>query len=184
MKAAKFSAMRAFLFLCFLTLATISFGQSPTATATSPPDTSPTPDSLPNIWRCDLPSGTYEVALRAIVSVSRHEYIVDGVARVAEVNVDTQGNMAVRFYYIEPNLPKAPSGVGQSALDRLSDLAKEAAQRTGQEEIWKRVVKSYPTTTHTHTVEYRVASDEQLKKIFTSAQNAFETGRGATLKVD
>jgi hypothetical protein len=171
------------LFACIV-LGTAALAQMPRSTPTTTPQTSPTPDSLPNIWRCELPSGTYEVALRAIVSVSRHEYIVDGVARVAEVNVDTQGNMAVRFYYIEPNTPKAPSGVGQSAVDRLSDLAKEAGQRTGQQEIWKRVVKSYPTTTHTHTVEYRVESDDQLKKIFSSAQSAFESGRGATLKLE
>ena len=123
------------------------------------------------------------MATRAIISVSRHEYVVDGVARVTEVNVDTQGNMAVRFYYIEPNTAKAPLGVGQSALDRVSDLAKEAAQRAGGADVWKRVIKSYPTTTHAHTIEYRVESDEELKKIFASVQNAFESGRGETLKL-
>jgi hypothetical protein len=91
--------------------------------------------------------------------------------------------MAVRFYYIEPNSVKAPSGIGQSAIDRVSDLAKEAAQRAGGGDVWKRVIKSYPTTTHAHTIEYRVESDEQLAKIFTSVQNAFETGRGETLKL-
>lgn len=91
--------------------------------------------------------------------------------------------MAVRFYYIEPNTPKAPGGVGQSGLDRLSDLAKEAAERVGADDIWKRVVKTYPTTTHTHTVEYRVQSEEQLKQIFASVQGAFESGRGRNLKL-
>ena len=136
-----------------------------------------------NIWRCDLPGGSYEVTTRAMVSVSRHEYIVDGVANVKEVNIDTQGNMAVRFYYIEPTTAKAPLGVGQSALDRASDLAKEAAGRAGGAEVWKRVIKSYPATTHAHTVEFRVDSEEQLTKIFTSVQTAFETGRGETLKL-
>ena len=100
-----------------------------------------------------------------------------------EVNIDTQGNMAVRFYYIEPTTAKAPLGVGQSALDRASDLAKEAAGRTGGAEVWKRVIKSYPATTHAHTIEFRVDSEEQLTKIFTSVQTAFETGRGETLKL-
>ena len=162
--------------LFFLTLAVNVFGQTPTPSPASTPE-------LRNIWRCDLPGGIYEVATRAIISVSRHEYVVDGVARVTEVNVDTQGNMAVRFYYIEPNTAKAPLGVGQSALDRVSDLAKEAAQRAGGADVWKRVIKSYPTTTHAHTIEYRVESDEELKKIFASVQNAFESGRGETLKL-
>ena len=170
--------------MIFLMLCASALGQRPTPTATSSPDTSSTPEPPSKIWRCDLPGGTYEVAIRAITSVSSHEYIVDGVARVTEVNVDTQGNMAVRFYHIEANTPKAPQGAGQSALDQLSDLAKEAAQRAGPDEIWKRVIKSYPTTTHTHTIEYRIGSEEQLKKIFTSAQSAFESGRGGILKVE
>ena len=134
---------------------------------------------MDNIWRCDLPGGTYEVALPSIVSVSRHEYIVDAVSRVAEVNIDTQGNMAVRFYFIGPAEVKTPGGIGQSAVDRASELAKEVIQRGGQDDVWKRVVKTYPTTTHSHSVEYRVSSEEDLKKIFTSAQTAFETKRGS-----
>lgn len=175
--------MKRWTLITLLALGATAFGQSPTPSSSGSPEASATPSSLSTIWRCDLPGGTYEVALRAIISVSRHEYVVDGVARVAEVNVDTQGNMAVRFYYIEPNNPKAPLGVGQSALDRISELAKEAGQRTGADDIWKRVIKSYPTTTHAHTIEYRVADEDQLKKIFTSVQTAFETGHGSTLSL-
>ena len=47
----------------------------------------------------------------------------------------------------------------------------------GADQVWNRVVKSYPTTTHAHTVEYRVESEDQLKQIFASAQRAFESGR-------
>ena len=165
-----------FTLLIFLALVVSAPAQTP-----SPTDTpTPTPASRLPIWRCELPGGTYEVALRAIVSVSIHEYIVDGVARVNEVNVDTQGNMAARFYYLEPAAAKSPLGVGQSAIDRISDLAKEAGQRVGADEVWQRVVKSYPTTTHAHTIEYRVESEDQLKQIFTSAQGAFESGKSAT----
>jgi len=165
-----------FVSIVFLALAVTMRAQTPSPTE-SP---SPTPTSRLPIWRCELPGGTYEVALRAIVSVSMHEYVVDGVARVNELNIDTQGNMAARFYYLEPTAAKSPLGVGQSAIDRISDLAKEAGQRVGAEEVWQRVVKSYPITTHAHTIEYRVESEEQLKQIFTSAQGAFESGKSAT----
>src|SRR4051812_11543391 len=127
--------MRALLIFSSLVFGAMTLAHAQT-TSPSPPSSpspsgspSPSPPPLNNIWRCDLPGGTYEVALPAIVSVSRHEYVVDGVARVVEVNVDTQGNMAVRFYYIEPTTPKAPGGVGQSAIDRASELAKEVVQR-------------------------------------------------------
>ena len=165
-----------FTLLIFLALAAGVRAQTPSSTDTP----TPTPTARLPIWRCELPGGTYEVALRAIVSVSMHEYVVDGVARVNEVNVDTQGNMAARFYYLEPTVAKSPLGVGQSAIDRISDLAREAGQGVGADEVWRRVVKSYPTTTHAHTIEYRVESEDQLKQIFTSVQGAFESGKSAT----
>ena len=49
--------------------------------------------------------------------------------------------------------------------------------------VRQRVVKSYPATTHTHTIEYRVASEEQLKQILGSAREAFESGRSATFQL-
>ena len=159
------------VFLIACAIAARAQTPSPSASAT-PATASRTP-----IWRCDLPGGTYEVALRAIVSVSMHEYVVAGVARVNELNIDTGGNMAARFYYLEPTAAKSPTGIGQSAIDRASDLAKEIGQRAGADQIWERGVKSYPTTTHAHTIEYRVESDDQLKQIFSSAQQAFESGK-------
>ncbi|MBA3962983.1 MAG: hypothetical protein H0X40_13945 [Chthoniobacterales bacterium] len=168
--------MRRLLLLLLLTLDVSARGQTPSPSASATPATvSRTP-----IWRCDLPGGTYEVALRAIVSVSMHEYVVDGVARVNELNIDTDGNMAVRFYYLEPIAAKSPTGIGQSAIDRASDLAKEIGQRAGADQIWERVVKNYPTTTHAHTIEYRVESDDQLKQVFNSVQQAFESGRSGS----
>jgi hypothetical protein len=179
-------SIRRFIFFLSLALLTQASAQRPSPSASASPAASPTatpvPDSQMPIWRCELPGGIYEVAIRAIVSVSSHEFVVDGAARVTEVNVDTSGNNAVRFYYIEPNTPSAPDGLGQSAIDRIADLAKEAAGRTGQDDIWKRVVKSYPTTTHSHTVEYRLQSEDQLKKVFASADLAFRTGRSANVK--
>ena len=160
------------------------------AAATAAPAQTPSPSASPTppppsrlgIWRYELPGGTYEVALRAIVSVSVHEYFVDGATRVNELNLDTDGNMAVRFYYLEPAAAKSPVGLGQSVLDRAAALAKEAAGRVVDEQVWERVVKNYPTTTHAHTIEYRVESDEQLKQIFVSAQSAFESGQSATYR--
>lgn len=149
---------------------------------TASPTPAPDPPRQP-MWRCELPGGIYEVALRAIISVSSHEYIVDGAARVTEVNVDTSGSMTVRFYFLEPITPTSPLGVGQSALDKMQDLAKEVAGRTGQDEIWQKVVKSYPATTHARTIEYRLESSAQLDQLFKSAETAFRLGRNTTFKL-
>ncbi len=148
----------------------------PTGSAT------PMPGGLP-VWRCELPGGIYEVALRSIVSVSTHEYIVDGAARVTEANVDTTGSMTVRFYYLEPIVATSPLGIGQSTLNKVQELGKEAMDRTGQGEIWQKVMKSYPATTHARTIEYRVETRDQLDKIFKSAETAFRLNRNTTLKV-
>jgi hypothetical protein len=147
-----------------------------TATAQTPA-ASPTPilSGRVPLWICVTPGGQYEVALRSMVSVSSCEYIVDNVARVHEVNIDTMGNMAVRFYYIEPMTPNSPIGLGQSTINKAQEILQEAASRTGQDEVWKKVMKNYPTTTHSHTIEYRVDSQDDLDKIFKSAEQAFRT---------
>jgi len=151
------------------------------------PSPSPSPDEPglrgAPIWRCILPGGSYEVALRSMVSVSQHEYLVDNVARVTEVNVDTTGSLAVRFYFLEPVAPQAPMGVGQSTLGKLEELAKEASDRTGQDQIWKKVVKSYPLTTHARTIEYRLETKDQLTKLFESAEKAFRENKAGTFRL-
>jgi len=136
------------------------------------------------MWRCDLPGGTYEVAIRTILSVSTHEYLVDGVARVTEMNIDTPGTLAVRFYYLEPVVPTSPIGIGQTTLDKVQELGEEAAGRVSPgQPPWEKVVKNYPTTTHAHTVEYRLESKQQLQSLFNSAEQAFRLGQNTQIKV-
>lgn len=122
-----------------------------------------------------------------ISSVSSHEYIVDGVAEVTEVTMGTTGSLIARFYYIEPIKPKSPIGVGQSLIDKAQEKSQELLDRTasatGQEPVWKKVIKNYPATTHSHTVEYRLESKDQLDKIFNSAVSSWRNKQDATLKI-
>jgi hypothetical protein len=155
------------------------------AAAASSPATSPYPSRTP-MWRCDLPGGTYEVAIRNIISVSTHDYVVDGVARVTEVNIETAGTTEVRFYYLEPITPSSPIGAGQSAIDKVQELATEAASHLnpGEEPPWEKVVKSYPATTHAHTVEYRLDTKEDLESLFNSAEQAFRLNQNTELTLE
>jgi hypothetical protein len=165
-------------FLLPAILLALGLARLPAQDATPTPTATPGTNGILALWRCTSPGGTYEVALRSIVSVSSCEYLVDAVARVHEVNIDTTGNMAVRFYFIEPVTPNSPIGLGQSTIDKVQEIAAEVADRAGGDEVWKKVVKNYPTTTHAHTIEYRVDSQGDLDAIFTSAEKAFRTGRG------
>jgi hypothetical protein len=146
------------------------------AATNNSPTPSPSPSRIP-MWRADLPGGTYEVAIRSIISISTHEYVVDGVARVTELNIETPGSVEVRFYYLEPIVSSSPIGIGQSTMDRIQELATEANGRVnpGDEPPWEKVVKSYPTTTHAHTVEYRLDSKADVQSLFNSVDQAFRT---------
>ena len=150
--------------------------------AQTPTEQSTTTTSNIALFRAKLPGGTYEVAVRAIVAVTSHEYLVDGVARVTEVNIDTTGSMLARFYYLEPTTPVSPLGIGQATADKAQDLLKQAAEKTGQD-VWKKVVKNYPTTTHARTVEYRLAEKADLNKIYEAAEEAFRLQKNKSVTI-
>ena len=138
------------------------------------------------VWRCELPGGVFIVDPVTISSVSSHEYIVDGVARVTELTIATTGAIVARFYYLEPLKVKSPVDVGQSLIDKVDEKIQEGTARleqAGVEPIWKKVIKNYPLSTHAHTVEYRVESKEQLDKILKSVENAWRHRQNITLKI-
>ena len=149
--------------------------------ATPNPNATPAPTNI-LMWRCNLPGGSYSVALRSIVSVSSHEYMVDAAVRVTEVNIDTYGNALARFYYIEPNTPNAPPGIGAGTIEKAQQLLQEGAERSGQD-VWKKVVKNYPTTTHAHTIEYRVTDKATLTKLYESAESALRLNKNTVFEV-
>lgn len=168
-------------FLLLLALAAVLHAQE-----TPPPAQPPAPSgdkTNRTLFRCTLPGGTYEVSVGAIVAVASHEYIVDGIARVTEVNIDTTGALVARFYYLEPLPPNTPGAIGAATVDKVQSLLKEAAERSGQD-AWKKVVKNYPTTTHARTIEYRVTEKEHLTRIFAGAEEAFRLGKTVMVKVE
>lgn len=172
--------------LCFLFLLAFSglaFAQAPQPPTPNPAPRKPLPSTRP-MFRSELPGGTYGVAVEHIVSVSNHEYVVDGVARVNEVNIDTVGNVVVRYYFLEPNKPTLPSGLGAAAVQKAEELFKQGADKTGQDEAWKKVMKNYPASTHSHTVEYRLEKREDLEKIFNAADEAFRTQQSKMVKIE
>ena len=178
------------LIVILLALASTAIAQTKSGSSTTTPSATPTPTPAPtatatatrNLWTCTLPGGTYQVLVSAMLSVSTHEYIVDGAARVTEVNIDTAGQLAVRFYYIEPAVVAGPGGLGAATFGKVQSILSDAADRSGTD-AWKKVVKSYPVTTHARTIEYRVGDKDSLTKIFTSAASSQATGKPDTVTV-
>ena len=156
-----------------------------TATAATGQEAAPTPTPTrmqSMVWTADLPGGEYDVKVTVISSVSIHEYIVDNAARVAEVNIGVFANETVRFYSIEPNVPKAPGGVGQSVIDKAEEKANDLLNRARMDETWQKVMKNYPTTTHAHTIEYRISDRKTLQALFEHLKDCWVRQRGGVFK--
>ena len=169
-----------FIFLFVSPLFAQSSSSSSSDTSSSNTSTSTTDTGI--LWRCELPGGIYIVNVRSITSLSSHEYIVDNVARVTEVTVGTTGDVVGRFYYIEP-ITKSPLPIGQSALDKIEEKLQEGSQRVGIEPIWKKVLKTFPGSTHAHTVEYRLESKDQLNQILSNLEKVWRNRQGGTLRI-
>ena len=132
------------------------------------------------IWKCTLPGGTFEVALRSVTAISSHQYVIEGGIQVTEVVIETNSSSTEnRFYYMEPL--GASSGVAGDAVTALQEKAQAASDHlsavtggpSASDLLNTTVVKSYPTTTHAHTVEYRLASAGQLADLFSSIESAW-----------
>jgi hypothetical protein len=159
--------------------------QTPTPTPTpsyfGQPQTS---ERVAPFWKAELPGGSYLVALASIRAVCEQSYLLDGAARVTEVNVVTDGPFQPRFYFIQMLPMKVPQSLpgaeaAQAVVDRAqSTLQKAADQALPNEPVWAKVIKTYPTTTHAGTLEFRLEKKEQLEKLRESAERAWVTGKG------
>ncbi|QTN34241.1 hypothetical protein HZ994_18585 [Akkermansiaceae bacterium] len=128
-------------------------------------------------WEANLAGGNYLVALGRISSVSRHKYVLDGTLIVDEVTVDTTGQALARFYFITPITATGVGAAASDAAERALALVDGAARRAGTE-VQDMVVKKYPLTTHSKTIEYRLLSEQQLNGLYSSVRTAWVTGKG------
>jgi len=150
------------------------------------PTPSPTPTPVNNTrrpyWTAEMPGGKFMVALDTISSISQSQYIVDNTARVTEVSIGTVGSVQGRFYYLEPYTPQGPLANGQAKIDILKGKVEEALGHVTEEDPNSLVLKNYPTTTHAHTIEFRVKSVDVLNKLYGSIETAMKTGRDTKFK--
>jgi hypothetical protein len=133
-------------------------------------------------WRAKFNPGDYAVALHSISSVSTHEYIVDGAAKVYELTIDTIGNTTTRIYSIEA-IEGTPGGVGEATVANVREKLNEVRERLDTAGVTNAVIKNYPATTHSHTIEYRVSDRGQVDKLYKSVFNAWTRGVGAEEKI-
>ena len=173
-----------FLVIGVLTLSPLAFAQNNEPGAN--PDTeAPQEDSKKiddketrnGFWEANLAGGNYLVALGRITSVSRHKYVLDGAVIVDEVTLDTDGQALARFYFITPIEVGGTGAAAADAVERAAALIDGAVRRAGTD-VQDMVVKKYPLTTHSKSIEYRLLSEQQLGTLYESAKTAWVTGRG------
>lgn len=145
--------------------------------------TKPTPtDFYQNgVWNGAFKNGgRYLVKANQIIAVSKHEYVADGVARVVEINLSLSTQSHVRFYFLEPVKIEAGGalGAGQDALEKARSLVNEATGRVSPTLSDPRVVKTYPASTHAHTIEYVIKEEARLNSLFDSLESAFRDPNG------
>lgn len=134
-------------------------------------------EDLRRFWQLSLPDGHFMVALDRIASISRSSYVLDGGLIVTEVTIDTVGNSLCRIYQITPATENSRSSATQRLTQRARELTNRAGEVTGSN-LSEMVQKSYPTTTHAKTVEYRVQEKATLDALYDSLNKAWREGKG------
>lgn len=132
-------------------------------------------------WQANVGGGHYMVALDRISAISRHKYVLDGAVMVDEVTVDALGQALARFYFLTPLTDAMTGSAAGNAASRIVDRGREIidkAASTAGTEVHNMVVKKFPETTHAHTIEYRVLSEQELTGLYNSVRTAWESGRG------
>jgi hypothetical protein len=174
--------MKALLITLSLVLTISLHAQTAAPSSQTTPQDTVTQDGL---WQGNLNGGNYTVRCNAIIALSKHEYISDGVARVVEVNVTLNSAMIVRFYFLEPYKPESGSntvGAGTQALEKAKGMFDQAAGRVSPDLVNPKVVKNYPASTHAHTVEFVIKEEARLTSLYGSLDRSFRTGQGRAWK--
>ena len=133
-------------------------------------------------WECSLPGGEYSVNLGAITSVSKHSYVLDGTLLVTEATVETTGTALARFYYIEPITKDTTFNALARIQKRAEQLRNRGQSRTGTKAD-EMAQKSYPTTTHARTIEFRIMNEVELNALYRSLYQAWTSGKGRTFRI-
>lgn len=135
----------------------------------------------PSLFGVEFPDDARSFHAReaSVLSISKQEYVT-AAFRVLEVNIVTNGPALLRIYHSRPlkpgelasalsDAPGAAGAPGGSIIQTpLPPQVKAMAGRAGlvaDSITGQTVFKEYPIATHAHTIEYRVASRNELLEL-------------------
>lgn len=135
-----------------------------------------------SFWTGNFPGGQILVPISKIAAIAQHKYLLDGQFTVYEVTIDVVGNSLTRIYYIEPVAATVAGATsfGTAAKERAKAVGENVREKTGTSDLDPETIvsKNYPTTTHAHTIEYRVKTLDELNTVYRSLSNALQRGKG------
>jgi hypothetical protein len=134
-------------------------------------------------WQCNINGGELMVAVDRIGSISKTQYLLDGGLLCTEVTIDTLGGQSLaRIYHVVPATEGTAANAVTKIVDRTKELVDTNAVRAGTR-LHEMVQKSYPTTTHAHTVEFRVMDVRDLDALYSSLKATWITGKGRNFTI-
>lgn len=134
-------------------------------------------------WQGNINGGEIMVAVDRIGAISKTQYLLDGGLLCTEVVIDTLGGQSLtRIYHIVPATEAVAANAATKIVDRAKEVLDNNAARTGSK-LHELVQKSYPATTHAHTVEFRVMQLQDLEALYASLKNAWTSGKGRNFTV-
>jgi len=122
------------------------------------------------------PAGEYLIDRRDVMSLSSHNYEINGGMRVWEVTVSERSTNTVRFYYtkkIETKAELAGDASEEGEGGKLDKLRRDSSStqplpplQVKESKLRLPVRKEYPATTHSHTIEFRMNKLQDLEEIY------------------
>lgn len=139
-------------------------------------------DAPTAFWTGNFATGQIMVNIHKIASVSQQKYLLDGQFIVYEVSIDVDGNALTRIYYMESVTESSSVNAVSTVADRAKSAFGSVQDRVsnGNLDINTTVSKNYPATTHSHTIEYRVATLDEINLLYKSLTTALQRGQGRT----
>lgn len=114
---------------------------------------------VPLIWKASIGKSIVALPLRSIEYFGVQDYDVEGATRVRELTISTHSQSMIRIYHIRPL-----AVVTKTAGESLQALRNAAEGIVGEE--LDLPVKVFPSTTHSHMVEYRTGKEGDIDALF------------------
>jgi hypothetical protein len=61
-------------------------------------------------------------------------------------------------------------------------LEEAASRLVPGDPVWAKVIKTYPTTTHAGTIEYRIETKQQIENLYKSLESSWIAGRSEVFR--